>query len=249
MAQKQGTKEEALLLDDIASLAALINKHKSTQPKYSGYHKSSSFPPPHVPTSYNNKFTNLSLQPKHIPPQIAQQIPPQPIPQQQPQQQTPLQRIPSNPYKLVNPKPAPSILLPIPLQQQPTLPHNTVSRSTPYVRRGNKLVRKSTLKTSPHKKFILKSPVTLKSILSSPSLRVKQHILAVAKSTGLQRKGLSLKPTLASRAILASYFRRGNSLVRKAANKYIRPGVLIQDKKPLGTLITVAHAACSFHPF
>lgn len=222
---------EAALLNDIASLAALINKHKSAAQAplpfgpYSYSSSSYKLPPPVT----QKKFSNLSLKPQSLVP-----LQPNTTPVIQTQQ-----LIHKNPYKLVKPKPIPNIppattaIPPSTKQTRPATPNS-------YIRRGNKLVRKSILKlqTSPHKKFILKSPSATKSISSSPSIRVKQ-MMANAQSPGLYKRHLTLNPALASRkpvSLLTAYFRLSkNSLVRKTSNKYIRPGAVIAIKKPLGT--------------
>lgn len=228
--------EEQLLLSDIASLAALINKHKSAQTPFvpTANRTFSKHPPP----VSQKKFSNLTLksQSAHtISPSITNNstnnnITTPIITHQQPPQQ---QLIHKNPYKLVKPKPIPNI-------PPSTLPTTKPPTPNSYVRRGNKLVRKSILKiTSQHKKFILKSPSTNKSVSSSTSLRVKQQLLAqAAHNAGFYRRQLSyVNPSLASKGVsrLTSYFRRGNSLVRKDAHKYIRPGAVILPKKTLGT--------------
>lgn len=248
-------QEEAMLLDDIASLAAMINKHKAAaQAHPPSTYPSSTYPsstyPPTYPSSYRQsypqnssttRFTNRSFRPTSN----TQPTSNNKTLSTQPTSQNPVllqHLVHKTPLKLVKPKPllpsAPTTSIPSPTFPIPSTITSTSSNTTPYVRRGNKLVRKSILKkNSPHKTFILKSPSTPKSVPSSTSLKLKQFLAAATlRSAGFYSRQLASKPSkiTPTKLTLATYFRHGNSLVRKTSNKYVRPGVIIPNKKALG---------------
>lgn len=189
--------QEAVLLKDIASLAALINSHKHNNlpPKLAP-----SFLASYPPSKPQKKYTNLSLsltthfptKPKPKPPNLLATTP---IP-------TPISTNISYP-----PKPK---------------PYTSYTLKTPHYR-----LQVTKPKPSPNKQLKLQpsQPITRPSTPNTPT--------PTPKTPGLLQRRLSTKPTLIFNnfSVLSNYFRRGNTLVRKSSLKYIRPGVLIPDKK------------------
>lgn len=235
-------QEEALLLGDIASLAAMINKHKAAQTK-------TTYQPHFSSHGYTaTRFANRSLRSTPVPStsssstsntsSISTPTPNATVLSQQ--------LVHKTQYKLVKPKPILPSTPAIPQPNPQVVPISTTASTssptkTPYIRRGNnKLVRQSA-KTSPHKKFLLKSSTTPKSNPSSPSLRLKQFLAAATVRSPGYKRLFNNKLTPTKTSTLATYFRHGNTLVRKTSNKYVRPGVIIPNKQPLGILSPLAY--------
>lgn len=243
--------QEAALLQEIAGLAALINGHKSYKPPSRTYYPGSHTQPHGAPPAQKPRFANMTLtKPTTIPPQPP--LPAQPRPQPQPPSvsQLPKPVFPSKPQpipttvrtppkpKYANKKlvlnatsssptkaiaPAPAI---VPVNSAPT--PSKVKNS--YIRRGNKLVRKSTTFLS---KGVTNTPYTPRNLYSttptapttySPSVYIKYRMALIRASQIKQNPTLSRRYSITKKSPIRLSLTKKSPLKLSTGNTYVRRG-------------------------